>query len=71
MTDEEKPSNVRSIDERRKKVKQKHLRDQTPATKGDLEVLVNKIIELEDELDRVSKLLVKTLRLIKELSNDS
>lgn len=71
MTDDRDESNVRSIDERRKKVKQKHLRDQTPATKGDLEVLVNKIIELEDELDRVSKLLVKTLRLIKELSNDS
>ena len=70
MTDEEKPSNVTSIEERREKVKQKHQLSREPATKADLEILVNKIIELEDELDRVSKLLVKTLRLIKELSSD-
>lgn len=68
MTDDREESNVLSFDDKQRQKKERFDTLKKPATKGDLEILVNKICELEDELDAVNRLLNKTLRIIKEMS---
>ena len=67
MTDKQDDSNISSLEDARNKKKEKFQRLKEPATKEDLKIFFDKILNLEEELEFTKSILTKTLRLLKEV----
>lgn len=61
-------SNILSFSGKKKDTKRRQELEKIPATKADIDILFDKIIDLERENDRIATLLNKTIRVIGVMS---